>query len=359
MRHALVSLLLVMLAAPLLAAPLITEVQPGEGFSFAPTHVTILGTGFAGENLEVFFGTKKATVVVVSSTAIQVLANPPDPSEVNEFGEAFVNVTVKMPGFPDAFAQQLFFFSPFAQPGIVDYKQVLVPLTSGTVPGAHGSRWTSELHIFNASTAALRLPGPEPVIVELPIDPAVYVPARKTEQVFLSSRFIGVDGAFLYVPRAQEDAPKFSLRVRDLSQNAASLGTDIPVVSIDEAKGDLTLIDIPVDPAYRATLRVYAFTQAPMLIGVKVFPEDGDTPIQEYSVPLNGIVTFDAVEFPPYPAYTAFDPLTSVVRAANQPRVRIEITNFNANVSPPPPPIWAFVSITSNSTQQVTAVVPK
>lgn len=348
-----------MLAAPLFADPFITEVQPAEGFTFAPTRVTIHGTGFAGDNLEVFFGTKKATIVVVTSTAIQVLAQPPDPSELNEAGEAFVNVTVKMPGFPEAVWPQLFFFSPFAQPGIADYQQVLVPLTSGTVPGAHGSRWTSELHIFNASTTALRLPGPEPFIVELPIDPAIYVPARETEQAFLKSRFIGLDGAFLYVPRAQEDAPKFSLRVRDLSQNAASLGTDIPVVSIDDAKGDLTLVDIPVDPNYRATLRIYAFTQAPMLVGVKVFPEDGDTPIQEYDVPLNGIVTLEPVEFPPYPAYTAFDPLTSVVRGANQPRVRIEITNHNAIVSPPPPPIWAFVSITSNATQQVTAVVPK
>jgi hypothetical protein len=359
MRLALVPLLLVMLAAPVFAAPLITTFEPGEGFTFAPTHVTINGSGFGGENLEVFFGTKKATVVVVTSTAIQVLAQPPDPSEVNEFGEAFVNVTVKMPGQPEAVAQQLFFFSPFAQPGIADFKQLLVPLTALTVPGAHGSRWTSELRIFNSLTTPLRLPGPESFIVELPIDPAVYVPARQTEQVFLNHGIQGTDGAFLYVPRAQEDAPKFSLRVRDLSQNASSLGTDIPVVSIDDAKGDITLVDIPVDPDYRATLRVYAFTQAPMLVGVKVFPEDGDTPIQEYNVPLNGIVTFEAVEFPPYPAYTAFDPLTSVVRAANHPRVRIEITNFNANLSPPPPPIWAFVSITSNATQQVTAVTPK
>lgn len=245
------------------------------------------------------------------------------------------------------------------QPDSVDYMPLLVPLTSLTVPGANGSQWTSELRIFNAATVPLRMPGPEAFIVELPLDPAVNVPPRETEQVFLNHFTAGVDGAFLYVPRALAYAPKMSLRVRDLSKNAASLGTEIPVTSLDDAAGDITLIDIPVDPQYRATLRIYAFTEAPMHVGVTVYPEDGDAIIQQYDLELHGVIHIQPVELPPYPAYYAVDPLTSVVRASGQDRVRIEITNYNAIVSPPPPKIWAFVSITNNDTQQVTAVTPR
>jgi hypothetical protein len=235
---------------------------------------------------------------------------------------------------------------------------VLVPLTAATAPGAHGSTWKAELQIFNASSVPLRLPGPPERILAPVVDPAVVVPPRQTEEAFLDRAEAGRDGAFLYVPTPLLWAPKMSLRARDTSQDAASLGTDIPVVNINNASGDVLLIDVPTDANYRATLRIYAFTAAPMLVGVSVFPEDGDTVLQHYDVELHGIVNVNYDPFPPYPAYLAIDPLTPVVRASGK-RVRIELTNYGNNVSPPPPAIWGFVSITNNVTQQVTAVTPR
>jgi hypothetical protein len=353
-----ITLLFVLLAVHAGAATVVGDFQPREGFTFAPTHVTIYGSGFTAGAVEVFFGDVKATVLDVTPTMIRVLTNPVGLS-FNEAGETFTSLSVRVAGQEETFAPALFFFSPYAQPGSEDFVPLLVPLTSLTVPGANGSSWTSELRIFNAATVPLRMPGPEAFIVELPFDPAVNVPPRETEQVFLNHFTAGVDGAFLYVPRTLAYAPKMSLRVRDLSKNAASLGTEIPVPSLDDAAGDITLIDIPVDPRYRATLRIYAFTEAPMHVGVTVYPEDGDAAIQQYDLELHGIIHIQPVELPPYPAYVAVDPLTSAVRASGQERVRIEITNYNAIVSPPPPKIWAFVSITNNDTQQVTAVTPR
>jgi hypothetical protein len=201
------------------------------------------------------------------------------------------------------------------------------------------------------------MPGPEEVIQELPFDPAIVVEPHQTERVFVNRRE-GVDGAFLYVPKPLADAAKMSLRVRDTSKNAASLGTDIPVVRGSDAAGDLTLIDIPVEPQYRATLRIYAFTAAPMQVGVTIYREDGLIPIDHLDLDLIGIVNTLFDPFPSHPAYLALDPLTPAVRAAGG-RVRIELTNYNQILSPPPPPIWAFVSITNNETQQVTVVTPK
>jgi hypothetical protein len=62
--------------------------------------------------------------------------------------------------------------------------------------------------------------------------------------------------------------------------------------------------------------------------------------------------------FPPHPSYIALDPIPPAARAAGG-RVRIELTNYGANVSPPLANIWAFVSLTNNETNQVTLVTPK
>jgi hypothetical protein len=356
MRFSARSFLLVLFAVHAVAAPSITRIDPLEGFTYGPTHVTIEGTGFTDGAVEVFFDDVKATVLSVTPTVIRVLALPSANGAPRQSG--FADVTVRVAGSGEAILSDAFDFHPSAQPGREDYDVVLVPLTSSNVPGAHGSTWSSELRIFNASHIPLRLPGPEEVIQELPYDPAVVVGRHETKQVFLNQRQAGVDGAFLYVPKPLAYAPKMSLRVRDTSKNAASLGTDIPVVSALDAGGDLTLIDIPVASQYRATLRIYSFTEAPMQIGVTIYPEDGLTAIDQYTVRLHGIVNVEYDPFPAHPAYIALDPLTPAVRAAGD-RVRIELTNYHQNLSPPPPPIWAFVSITNNETQQVTAVMPK
>jgi hypothetical protein len=130
------------------------------------------------------------------------------------------------------------------------------------------------------------------------------------------------------------------------------------VASSDQAANDVTLIDIPTDSQYRATLRIYGFTSAPMNVSVAILPENGDTAFARFDVELNGIVTIEYVPFPPNPAYRALDPLIPAARAAGG-RVRIEITNHGDILSPPPPKIWAFVSLTNNVTNQVTIVTPR
>jgi hypothetical protein len=356
MRTTLAAVLLATaLTTRVVAATTITQIDPQEGFTFAPTNVTILGTGFTDGAVEVFFGDVKALVLEATPTRLRVRASPPfDP----QMRPKLVDVIVRVAGENEVIFHDGFYFSPLAQAGRDDYTMMLVPLTANRVPGAHGSLWSAELRVFNSSEIPLRMPGPETFIVELPVDPAVLVPARLTQQVYLPTPFQSGDGAFLYIPNALLFAPKWSLRVRDISQNASSLGTDVPVVLHSESLGDATLIDVPTDPRYRATLRIYGFTAAPLTIGVRVFREDLDLLIEEYDVELRGIVNVNYEPFPPYPSYLAIDPLTPAVRAAGE-RVRIELTNYGVNVSPPPPTFWAFVSLTNNETQQVTVVTPK
>jgi hypothetical protein len=258
----------------------------------------------------------------------------------------------------------LLLFSLAAVPGVfaddnpADYTATLIPLVSHGLPGAHGSVWNSELHIYNASHLLLRMLGAIEDAPILSLDPAVFIDPNELREVVLNPREPGVDGALLYVPNAMVDSTKMALRVRDTSQNATSLGDEVPVVRADQAKHDLTVVDVPVDPKYRATLRIYGFTAAPMPVRATVYSESG-TQLAQFDVELNGILTAVFVPFPPHPAYIALDPLTPAVRAAGGRRVRIDVTNFGTEVTPPPARIWAFVSLTNNETNQVTLVTPK
>ena len=348
--------LLMMLAVSLSATPTITSIDPPEGFSYAATTVTINGTGFGDGAVTVLFGEIPATLLFGTPTQLQVRAIPP--SSVPEAGLS-VDVTVRVAGHGEAKLVNGFRFSEFPDAGPRNYRAVIIPLTAGPLPGAHGSIWESELRVFNASTQhTLAMPGREEIFSSPPMDPTVVIQRRRTERVFLGRRDGSVDGHFLYVPDPLVGAAKFSLRVRDISENAGSLGVEVPVVGDDQSASGINLFDIPVDPKYRATLRIYGFTPAPMTVGVTILRESGDIPLAQFEVELRGIVTTEFVPFPPHPAYIAIDPLVPAVRAAGG-RVRIELSNLGDNVSPPPPHIWAFVSVTNNETNQVTIITPK
>ncbi|HYC59128.1 MAG TPA: IPT/TIG domain-containing protein [Thermoanaerobaculia bacterium] len=351
MRTTLAALLFILFAFSASAQPIITDINPQEGFTYGHTHVTITGFGFDAGQVEVFFDDVKATVFFVTANMIRVRVPPA--------AEGAADVTVRVAGQGEAKLTNAFFFHLLAQGSPEDYMPVIVPLTPLEFKGSHGSVWTSELRVYNAGALTLRMPGPEAVFMEIPFDPAIVIEPNQTERVILNRRANQVDGAFLYVPIPLVGSPKFSLRIRDTSKNAVSAGTDFPVAWGNQAAPDITLIDIPTDPRYRATLRVYGFTAAPMRVGVKIYPEDGMVPIDQFDVDLLGIVTTEFVPFPPHPAYFVLDPITDAVRASGNERIRIELTNYGANVSPPPPNIWGFVSITNNETQQVTAVTPK
>ena len=355
MRPSLLTLSILMLAVSLNAAPTITNIDPPEGFSYAATTVTIDGTGFGDGALTVLFGEIPATILFGTPTQLQVRAIPP--ASVPPEGRS-VDVTVRVAGHGEAKLVNGFRFSEFPDVGPRNYRAVIVPLTAGPLPGAHGSIWESELRVFNASLHTLAMPGREEIFQSPPIDPTVVIQPRRTERVFLGRRDNSVDGHFLYVPDPLVGSAKFSLRVRDISENAGNLGVEVPVAGVDQGAPDISIVDVPVDPKYRATLRIYGFTPAPMRVGVTILPESGDTPLAQFDVELRGIVTTVFVPFPPHPAYLAIDPLVPAARAAGG-RVRVELTNYTANVSPPLPNIWGFVSVTNNETNQVTVIAPK
>jgi hypothetical protein len=241
-----------------------------------------------------------------------------------------------------------------------DYAIYLAPVIQRNLTGANGSVWTTEVKFRNRWERMIPIVAPLPCgIIGGPGGCVPHLPdANSTTTLDLLPRGDGADGAFLYVPMSLNDLrPAITLRVRDLSKNATSFGTEIRMPQLDEYQRVVDLIDIPTDARYRATLRIYGSNEAPQQVRVRTFAEPGNTQIDEQIVTLSGILTIVAVLFPLHPAYLQLDPLTPAVRAAGD-RVRITVDVMGENVSPPPPPVWAFVTITDNVTQLTSTITP-
>ncbi len=369
MRRTLTLLSLLVLATFASAAPVITRIEPNVGFSFGPTKVTIAGTDLSRTTVQcpvpppggtgpgtcpvaVFFGTQQGFVSFASPERIDVTAVPG-----NQIGgpvdHRVVDVRLVAEGKGETTVANGFTFDALAEPGPENYTQYLLPLYVHNVPGAFGSLWSSEWTAYNSSSALLQILGGEPMILADP--PIPYLPGGVTARMHAEPMRHGL---FIYVPNPLVGSTFMSLRIRDVSEDATSYGAELPIVPTREFANTFTLIDIPNEPRYRATLRVYGASDSPQTVRVSIFDPDRVEAVKTFTVQLEGILHIVADPFPKDPAYAQIDLLTDDIRFLRKP-LRIEVDNMGANVSPPPPAIWAFVSITNNETNQVTTITPQ
>lgn len=370
-RRALLSLLSLSFTAAAFAIPTITSVTPSNGFTYANTTVTINGDfgpmpggvyDCRGANAAtcpviVFFGTQQAEVIEVSANVVRALAPP--------HAAGIVDVTVHDPRNGDATRVQAFRYAADAVTTPADYVQYLVPLTTSRVPGAYGSLWTSEVTATNLAEVLVKAvwnycpPNVSPC-------PAGFFLAASTAKLYVGNAGDGREGAFIWVPKYYAPAVALAERVRDESKNAASFGTEIPVVRVG---GDFTsndrpvahLLDIPTDPKYRAMLRIYSANDYPMMAVVRTYAQATNELLSSEEVMLSGITYIAEPDaFAAQPAYAQRDPLTDAARASgDRIRITVEARAWDVLISPRPVlPVYAFVSITNNETQQVTTVTP-
>lgn len=137
--------------------------------------------------------------------------------------------------------------------------------------------------------------------------------------------------------------------MRDISRSAQSAGTELPVVREDALRAHIALIDIPSEPGFRHSLRIYDVTHG-AAVRVRIFPFQGDQALVDQNVmllqPENPLTA---------PAQIGLHGLTSLFPALNGiPRLRIEIDALSLTQR-----LWGFVSITNNETQEFTTVTPQ
>ncbi|HYI08193.1 MAG TPA: hypothetical protein VEK57_03900 [Thermoanaerobaculia bacterium] len=242
----------------------------------------------------------------------------------------------------------LYYFAPGDDPPMPSvFERVLFPLLFDTT-GAGGTQWRTETSIAN--------PNPYTIDNYNNIQPLVCVtfPCGERISPHAYGKFNGGEyahGVALLVPRGEASALSFQSRVRDISHDEDSFGSEVPVVRERDMVrgGDATLLDVPLDPRYRARLRVYAFAEGDGEISGATLNIDPHGPDPSFSddVILRRECDGDCSATPYYVEMN----LRSLGVGS---RANISITTARASdfrwMS------WAFVSVTNNKTQQVTIV---
>jgi hypothetical protein len=232
-----------------------------------------------------------------------------------------------------------------------DYERVLMPIVVGG-PGAFGTNWSAESWIANS--------GVDPVDVRLsacqllisPCPPFIHLPPGGHQFPLTPDRAsaIPTPGAFIYVPRWALSQIHLNSRVVETSRQGDQWGTELPFIRTADFVRDVLLLNVPNDSRFRTRLRIYGSSSAPQAARIRVWPATSDLALVDQIVNLAGFVTILPVPFPNEPAYAeiALDSYTNL--PGNGP-LRVEITSEG--------PLWAFASITNNSTQLVTTITPQ
>lgn len=231
------------------------------------------------------------------------------------------------------------------------------------IDGAFGSRWASELTVVNSGSSAAYIqnygvcpPTGGPCVY--PIFPRVAETGTPIRELVFG---YGIPAALLIVEDQYVDQFVFSARVRDLSRSTESWGTWLPVIPESAAvRGPLALLDIPMTAGFRQTLRVYSFDLGPgRSVRVRIHgavPPDPLNPasyeqpnpvLAEVVLPLRYAAGTGAM-----PLYAEIGDLATMPALAGHGKVWIVIEPEGAFG------VWGMVSVTNNTTQEITMIMP-
>lgn len=256
----------------------------------------------------------------------------------------------------------LLVFGSLAQAQTVE--KLLLPIAPQRVPGAFGSEWVTDAVVTNMSDSPIRVTRDLPPVCVALCTPFP-IPARSTAFVTDIPRSADVRGTYLFVESGRTHDLSVTLRTRDLSRQNETWGTVIPVVGADDLfAARFGLADVPVEPQFRSTLRIYDVdAETTPAVRVRVYRID---PQRD---PANNSVLSDAdtllLDVTPafnlpapgtraiFPASVEI-PLWLLPELANAGRVRVQIDPLTGERD-----YWAFVSVTHNETQHVTVVTPQ
>jgi len=224
------------------------------------------------------------------------------------------------------------------------------------LPGANGSRWTSQLAMRNGGAAdAVVFSGDDArcllIICEPPAPPS---PIIKPNGFQLGSG--GSPGSILYVQKEQADFFAYSLRVRDVSRTTENEGTEVPVVREAELRSrPIHLLNVPINTRSRAALRLFETSVT-----------QGEKPMANVTATLTLVPSLRFTtrveltrhqsfnDFVTKPGYFAIDDMRSALGLPEGPPLGYDIEVEPINYTG-----WAYIAVTNNQTQLVTAIAPK
>jgi hypothetical protein len=253
-----------------------------------------------------------------------------------------------------------------AQTDGVDYEKILLPVVLfQPVAGAADSLWTTDFWIRNGAGQPVSIYPYDWLLCSINVCVPEVPPPPPTPQGISFRPITGGDrGLFLFVDRRNAGDVSFELRCRDTSRQGSTWGTEIPVVRESQFRsGRLMLMDVPTSSAFRRALRIYGLrTSGPGDVVVRIYgiepglrspfhPEArADELLGEAIVHLNAP---DPNFFPVYPLYADVGDLGSVAPVGSHERIAVEVAPLTPEL-----PIWAFISVVHNETQNLTVISP-
>ena len=361
---------------PIVAAGAYTFVDPAGSFrvlSMTPSAGSTLGgteVVFQLDNIPFCFdpvppanvtfdGIDARSVVVDDSTKRMTAVSP-------QHAAGVVDVLVQTCGGPQVLLPNSFTYDPNLDPA-PSYEKVLFPVVFAG-PGALGSMWGTSISIYNSGDVAVD--SAQPIFASDPRSacPAVCgcgvsdaVEPKRTSLICVEG-FQDPAGLIYYPRKSLADQLAFGSRVFDLSRSSQNRGTEIPVVRERDFRTDhIILVDVPLDPLHRVTLRVYDPDQHDRAqVRMSILDPLSTAVIGERTITLSyPIQTIFPDPFPIRPAFASVGDLQAIVRAMIP--ASISLDHFHVRLTPVTPGIriWGFASITNNDTQMVTTVTPQ
>ena len=232
-------------------------------------------------------------------------------------------------------------------------ERILLPLLIAPASGAFGSRFVTELRACNRSASqTARIFGLSYACHAQVCPPVVPDPARDSITVAPQTAtsppdvvYNGTPGRFAYMAKDQVDHLWLNLRVFDESRSGQNFGTELPVVRDRDLfrYEPIVFTDVPTDPRFRNTLRIYAESAVTLHIEM--------TNGSDYSSTRD--VTLQ-------PSQNKFDP--AYAQIGDLP---VGVGPIRIRIVPPEPgqpgfytATWALISVTNNDTQLITTIHP-
>ncbi|HVR44304.1 MAG TPA: hypothetical protein VMS56_12770 [Thermoanaerobaculia bacterium] len=252
-------------------------------------------------------------------------------------------------------------------PAAGSFDTILLPVLARATGGVFGSRWESELWVHVSPGNGVELFPRFEACNACPKPPPTGSPIEGGST--FEPRLLLEDAAFppallLYSNVMDRGRLSFNLRIRDLSRQSLTSGTEIPVVRGAEFfTGPVHLLNLPLEDGFRQMLRVYdPDARIGARVRIRIFPLEGSEALVDLSETLSVAPGNDRVtdlRLPLQPGYLEIgDFPRRFPQLAGTENVRVEVEPVAAGGAAPAR-IWAFVSITNNETQHVTTVTPQ
>ena len=312
------------------AAPSITSVTPNTSPTSGGIRVTIKGSGFSNNCIicsppfappAVSFGAVTATeVTFIDTNTLEAVVPPHLPNPV-------VVTVGNRDGSGLTQAAGLFTYTGAAAEG---FDPLLFPIYLPPVHGQFGSEFRTTARVFNTGATPVLLYGHDYTC--LPIDPAFGpdVPLQLDGEAQLVTGCSHSVGRIFWTPKPGGASIAANLRVADVTREATSHGTEIPVVRAgDFTTGAIALLGVPTDPRFRLTLRVYSLASTSGPVNIEGYGQVFLTPGRDLYEP-------------------------SYAEVGDLPRTLTRVV-----LQPSGVPLWAFITVTNNETQQITTITPQ